>query len=139
TTTPVYHVNRHSDNVSLIKDTTILDKAAINMEILKNILMLDIPEFAKNEEVSRIVEVDLIRRYFHTKTLLKSIEKDKFYQLFDEFERVFSENDYDIEDYIKMDRYKNIYNLYKNADRKDLTEYIEHQVNDRKKSQYIKD
>lgn len=35
TTIPVYHVNRHSENASLIKDTTILDKAAINMEILK--------------------------------------------------------------------------------------------------------
>lgn len=139
TTTPVYHVNRQSDNVSLIKETTILDKAAINMEILKKILMLDIPEFAKNEAVTRIVEVDLIRRYFHTKTFLKSFEKDKFYQLFDEFERVFSENDLDIEDYIKMDRFKNIYYLYKNADRKDLTEYIEYLVNDRKKSQYIKD
>src|SRR5699024_2821411 len=41
TTTPVYHVNRQSNNVSLIKETTILDKAAINMEILKKILMMD--------------------------------------------------------------------------------------------------
>lgn len=136
---PVYHVNRHAGNASLIRDTTILDKAAINLEILKKIIDLDIPEVAKNAAITRLVEVDFIRRYFHTKTFLKSFEKDKYYKLFHEIEEVFLKKGLNIEDYIVMNRFKNIYYLYSNHKKSDLVEYIEYLVDNDKKSRYIKD
>src|SRR5699024_10045281 len=59
--------------------------------------------------------------------------------LFDEFERLFPENNLDIRDYIQMDRFRNMYHLYKNAERDDFIEYIEYLVDDKKRSRYIKD
>ena len=139
TRTPVYHVNRQSDNASLVKETSALDKASINIEILKKILEMDLPGPARKDAITRIVEVDMIRRFFHTRTFLKSFEKERFYELFDEFERLFPENNLDIRDYIQMDRFRNIYHLYKNAERDDFIEYIEYLVDDKKRSRYIKD
>src|SRR5699024_10051031 len=139
TRTPVYHVDRQSDNISLVKEPSALDKASINIEILKKILEMDLPGPARKDAITRIVEVDMIRRFFHTRTFLKSFEKERFYELFDEFERLFQENNLDIRDYIQMDRFRNIYHLYKNAERDDFIEYIEYLVDDKKRSRYIKD
>lgn len=139
TDTPVYHVNRHAENASLVRDTTILDKAAINLDILKKILKMDIPQVAKDSVVTRLVEVDFLRRFFHTKTFLRSLEKDKFYELFNEIEQVFLEHGLNIEDYIIMNRFKNIYHLYSNHEKSDLEAYIEHLVVDNKQRKYIKD
>lgn len=136
---PVYHVNRHAENISLIKDTSTLEKAAINLDILKKILKLEIPEVARDAVISRLVEVDFMRRYFYTKTFLKSLEKDKYYKLFKEVEQVLLENELNIEDYIIMSKFKNIYYLLSNHDKAVLEEYIDYSINDEKQSHFIKD
>ncbi|GAA3731320.1 hypothetical protein GCM10022378_19480 [Salinicoccus jeotgali] len=132
----VYHVNRHAENVSLVRGTSILEKAVINLTLLRKIMKLDIPKSAKNSILSRIVEVDFIRRFFHTKTFLVSLEKDKYYKIFEEVIQTFSENGLNIEDYIEINRFKNIYHLF-NTNKTNLEEYLEHLIIEGRKSFYI--
>lgn len=42
----VYHVNRYSDNISLVKETDDIEKANFNIEVLKDLINMDLPEYA---------------------------------------------------------------------------------------------
>ncbi|MFB9861554.1 glycosyltransferase [Salinicoccus siamensis] len=132
----VYHVNRHAENVSLVRGTSILEKAAINLTLLRKIMKLEIPQSAKKSILSRMVEVDFMRRFFHTKTFLASLEKDKYYKIFGEVVQTFSENGLNIEDYIEIDKFKNIYRLF-NTNKANLEEYLEYLVVEGHKSFYV--
>ena len=79
TTEATYHVNRFTDNVSLVKSTDVIEKSKINLEVLRQIVNLDIPKIAMESILSRIVEVDYMQRFLVTKTFLKSDNKEFFF------------------------------------------------------------
>lgn len=136
---PVYHVNRFRENKSLVKTTNVLEKAEINLSVLEKILGLEIPHSAKQQAISRIIEVDFFRRFFHTKTFLKSLEKDLFYDIFNRVIELLNDKKLDIKEYVYIDRFENILNLYQNYSRKYFTEYLEFLVFNESKSEYICD
>ena len=43
-----YHVNRYSENVSLVKSTTVIEKSEINLKVLECVLQLNITDLAKS-------------------------------------------------------------------------------------------
>lgn len=103
-----YHVNRYSDNVSLVKSTDVIEKSEINLNVLQLILQLDIPTSAMMRLLSRIIEMDYIR-FLVTKTFLKSENKDFFYNQFNKVESMINEVGYDLSSLLITDKYKNIY------------------------------
>lgn len=136
---PVYHINRYQENVSLVRGTTTLEKAEINFYILQELLTMDIPQSAKNQAISRMIEIDFIQRFFHTKTFLKSKEKDKFYAQFEQVIELLEEAGYDVQNFITLPKFKNIYTLYENDSKKELSEYIEQLISNGRDSRFIKD
>lgn len=78
TTSAVYHINRYTDNVSLVKSTDVIEKSKINLEVLRQIVNLEIPKIAMEGILSRIVEIDYMQRFLVSKTFLKSEDKAFF-------------------------------------------------------------
>lgn len=136
---PVYHVNRYSENDSLVKQTDIIEKSYLNLDVLKEVLELDLQEAAKYQALSRIIEVDFISRLFNRKRFLNRLNKQPFYDIFDEMLKVLEDYGKNIEDYISNGRVKNIYNLLKNKEYEKLNELINIHVKGGNASKYIKD
>ena len=57
-TKPMYHVNRYDENKSLVQQTSMLDKASLNLAILDRTCRMDMPTQLKHMALSRMVEVD---------------------------------------------------------------------------------
>ncbi len=136
---PVYHVNRYSENDSLVKQTDIIEKSYLNLDVLKEVLELDLQEAAEYQALSRIIEVDFISRLFNRKRFLNRINKQLFYDIFDEMLKVLEDYGKNIEDYISNGRVINIYNLLKNKEYEKLNELINIHVKGGNASKYIKD
>ena len=49
TTDHVYHVNRYTDNESLVKETDDIEKANLNFEVLTELIQMDLPKYAKEQ------------------------------------------------------------------------------------------
>jgi len=111
-TTPVYHVNRYDENQSLVKETSVIDKAYLNVIITKRICAMDISESLKKMMLSRMVEVDFFRRLLHTKTFLKSDNKQTFYAIFDDVEQILNEHGFNVKDFIKNKKFIAMHTLY---------------------------
>ncbi len=136
---PVYHVNRYSENDSLVKQTDIIEKSYLNLDVLKEVLELDLQEAAEYQALSRIIEVDFISRLFNRKRFLNRLNKQPFYDIFDEMLKVLEDYGKNIEDYISNGRVINIYNLLKNKEYEKLNELINIHVKGGNASKYIKD
>lgn len=111
-TIPVYHVNRYDENISLVKETSVLDKAYLNQNITDRICKMDIPLALKELALSRMIEVDFFRRLLHTKTFLKSDNKQEFYSIFDEVEKNLEDYGFQIKDFLKNKVFIAMYELY---------------------------
>lgn len=135
----VYHVNRYSENDSLVKQTDIIEKSYLNLDVLKEVLELDLQEAAEYQALSRIIEVDFISRLFNRKRFLNRLNKQPFYDIFDEMLKVLEDYGKNIEDYISNGRVINIYNLLKNKEYEKLNELINIHVKGGNASKYIKD
>src|SRR5699024_176950 len=133
---PVYHVNRYSENTSLIKETSVLEKAEFNLLVLKEVLQLDLTDPIKNMIISRIIEVDFIRRMLYKKTFLRSSKKKEYYNIFEKLEVLLQRYEISIKNYIFSNDYKNIYHLYK-FDKNKLILYIEYSLLHRETSKYV--
>ncbi|MCR6087455.1 DUF5776 domain-containing protein [Staphylococcus aureus] len=138
TTSAVYHINRYTDNVSLVKSTDVIEKSKINLEVLRQIVNLEIPKIAMEGILSRIVEIDYMQRFLVSKTFLKSEDKAFFFNQFSKVETIIKEAGFNIEDLLITDKYKNIYQLF-HSDKKALQEYIHYMIYDSSKQKYIKD
>ncbi len=136
---PVYHVNRYSENDSLVKQTDIIEKSYLNLNVLKEVLELDLQEATEYQALSRIIEVDFISRLFNRKRFLNRLNKQPFYDIFDEMLKVLEDYGKNIEDYISNGRVINIYNLLKNKEYEKLNELINIHVKGGNASKYIKD
>ncbi len=114
TMTPVgvYHTNRYQENVSLVKQTSVYEKAVINLEILKEVLNLDIPKAALKAICARFIELDFMRRMFHTKTFVKSLSRKDYYQIFDEAVSIIEQKGFSIPQLLTMDVYRMLYDAY---------------------------
>ena len=137
--TPIYHVNRYTENQSLVGETSIIEKTNYNLIVLKEVLKLDLPERAEFQAISRIVEVDFISRLFNGHRFLKNNNKEDFYHLFDDMVDTLKQHNKNIEDYIVEDKYKNIYQLLITKDYEKLFEYISMLLKGGKGDRYVKD
>ncbi|MBI5973642.1 glycosyltransferase [Staphylococcus caledonicus] len=129
TTLPVYHVNRFDENVSLVKQTSVIDKGYINLEVAKRICEMDTPSTLKKMALSRVVEVDFISRLLRTKTFLKSLNREEFYTLFDKLEQLLNEHGYQVIDLLKNEVFIAIYKLYQREDKQQLVNFINDVIN----------
>lgn len=137
--TPIYHVNRYTENQSLVGETSIIEKTNYNLIVLKEVLKLDLPERAEFQAISRIVEVDFISRLFNGHRFLKNNNKEDFYHLFDDMVDTLKQHNKNVEDYIVEDKYKNIYQLLITKDYEKLFEYISMLLKGGKGDRYVKD
>lgn len=133
-----YHVNRFTDNVSLVKSTDVIEKSKINLDVLRQIVNLDIPKIAMESLLSRIVEMDYMQRFLVTKTFLKSDSKEFFFNQFSKVESIIKETGFSLEDLLTIDEYKNVYNLF-HSDKKAMQEYIHYMIFNSNKQKFIKD
>ena len=86
-TIPMYHVNRYDENKSLVQQSSMLDKANLNLEVLDRTCHMDMSSELKHMALARIIEVDFISRFLRTKTFIKSADKEKFYAVIEKVER----------------------------------------------------
>ncbi|MDG0819856.1 glycosyltransferase family 2 protein [Staphylococcus equorum] len=135
---PVYHVNRYADNISLIKSTDMIEKSQFNLDVLKEIIQMELPEYAKEQILCRILEMDFISRFLVTKTFLNSNDKDFFYQQFNEVESVITGAGYEMEKLLINDKYKNVYHTY-HHNQKNFVAYIGYMIYEANAYKYIKD
>ena len=135
---PVYHVNRYADNISLIKATDMIEKSHFNLDVLKEIIQMELPEYAKEQILCRIIEMDFMSRFLVTKTFLNSNDKAFFYQQFNEVESVITDAGYDMEKLLINDKYKNVYNIY-HHNKENFVDYIEYMLFEENTHKYIKD
>lgn len=132
-----YHVNRYSENVSLVKSTTVIEKSEINLKVLECVLQLNITDLAKKHVLSRIIEMDFMSRFLVTKTFLKSDNKEYFYNQFSKMENIISEAGYDVKSLLTIDKYKNLYQLF-HSNRTLVKEYVHYLLFDLNKNKFIK-
>lgn len=122
-TIPVYHVNRYDENVSLVKETSVLDKAYLNKAITNRICEMDIPLPLKKLALARMVEVDFFRRFLHTKTFLKSDNKQEFYTIFEEIEKTLEKHGFQIKDFLKNKIFITMYALYHSENKDEFLKF----------------
>nr|WP_263314599.1 glycosyltransferase family 2 protein [Mammaliicoccus sp. Marseille-Q6498] len=122
-TIPFYHVNRFDENASLIKETSVIEKAIINKDITKRICNMNIPEVEKKLALSRMVEVDFFRRFLHTKTFLKSNKKQEFYDVFEEVKSILEEHGYTVKELLTNEIFIIMNNLYETANKEEFIQY----------------
>ncbi|WP_323703717.1 glycosyltransferase family 2 protein [Mammaliicoccus sp. Dog046] len=130
-TTPVYHVNRFDENESLVKETSVIDKAYLNKDILERVCEMELPEQLNKLALNRIIELDFFRRFLHTKTFLKSEHKEAFYELIDEVEAILKKHHYDMKDFLDNPIFINMYNLYQLEGKADFLTYTRDAVHGR--------
>lgn len=133
---PMYHVNRFSENESLVKETNKLEKADLNLEVLKQCVQLSIPNYAKEQLLSRILEMDYMSRFFVTRSFINSNKKDDYINKFKQVLSIIENEGYDIDDLLITPKFKIVYTLFKrNID--DMIEYIYHLIYRSSQSKYI--
>lgn len=132
----VYHVNRYTNNISLVKKTNVMEKAEYNLEVLKEIVKMSLPKIATQQILCRIIEMDFISRFFLTKTFLNSNNKEYFYHIFDEVESIVTNLGFEMNRIIENARYKNVYYAY-HYNKEDFVEFVDHALNRANKQKYI--
>lgn len=133
----VYHVNRYGANQSLISETDIFEKTFCNLEVLKKLFDLDIPETARHNAISRIIEMDYLSRLFINKRFLKSEDKQLFYDAFAEMETVLDRHHLNIKDYLTEDKYEKVYQLLSQSDKEKVVKLIEILVKGERAPRYV--
>lgn len=133
-----YHVNRYSENVSLVKETNMLEKSICNLEVLKKIIKLNIPKLAMKQVLSRIVEIDYINRFLVTKTFLNSEEREVFFTKFNEVIDIINATEFDIEELLTSAHSRNVYTFF-NTNKDDLITYVYETLLTTKTQKIIKD
>ena len=137
TTLPVYHVNRYSQNVSLVKTTTPFEKAKINFDLLKDVIALDIPEVAQMHAMSRFMELDFMSRFFFTKTFLRSQSKEDYYDLFEKICETIENTGVDMSALFTIEKYRVTYDLFKNQAMTALEQFVKSVFVDEQFSRFI--
>lgn len=139
TEAPVYHTNRYQENVSLVKTTSVYEKSVINLDILKEVVTLDIPEVAMKGLLSRFIELDFMRRMFQTKTFANSGDQAEYYDIFNEMVSVIESHGYDVADLLTIETYKKMYDVYQKQDAQLFETFIEALVLDPNHKKLIED
>lgn len=139
TTEHVYHVNRYVDNVSLVKETDEIEKANFNLEVLRELIQMDLPKYAKKQILCRILEMDFISRFFIKKAFLNSNNKTFYYEMFDKVESIIKNAGFDIEELLDNPRYRNVYLAYHHNNKVDFEEFIKFMLFKANSHKYIKD
>ena len=124
TTIPMYHVNRYDDNVSLIKQTSMLEKARLNLEILNRTCDMEMSSELKRMALSRVLEMDYIARFLRTRTFVKSPDKPAFYEIFDEVERKMSECGFEVKALITDPIFEILHTFYHQANEEEFINFV---------------
>lgn len=130
-TLPMYHVNRLDENLSLVQETSVLDKGYINKGITERICEMDIPLSLKEMALSRMIEVDFFRRLLHTKTFLKSDNKAEFFNVISDVEAILNNHGFNMQQFINNKIFITMYHLYKQQDKDALINFISDVVHGR--------
>lgn len=103
TVQPIYFLNRIPDNVSLTKQTDIVEKMDTNITVLKYVMQKNLPEEEEKMIVNRLVEFDSITRLFDRKHFIRSEDRTPYFEKFEEVMRVFYSfnRGYQLEDIMK--------------------------------------
>lgn len=70
-----------------------------------------------------MVEVDFFRRFFHSKTFLKSDDKKEFYAIFDQVEKTITDRGFDIKEFLNNKIFAVMYELYHQADKAEFIKF----------------
>ncbi|WP_442636939.1 glycosyltransferase family 2 protein [Rossellomorea marisflavi] len=118
TTAPIYYINRFSDNVSLTRQTDIIEKMDTNITVLKYVMEKNLPPEEEKMIVNRLVEFDSITRLFNRKHFVKSEDRQAYFAKFEEALAVFSSYNrpYSLGETIKKPLNKHYYSLLENKE-----------------------
>lgn len=100
----IYHLNRLSENKSLITMTNAFSKAENNFLVLRYVLEeLETDEITKQLIISRILEFDYISRLIDTKLFINSDDIKPFKELFNKIITTLKSYNYDLEGLFQRD------------------------------------
>ncbi|UKS64985.1 glycosyltransferase family 2 protein [Rossellomorea marisflavi] len=118
TTENIYYINRFSENVSLTRQTDVMEKMDTNIAVLKYVLDKQLPEEEEKMIVNRLVEFDSITRLFNRKHFVKSENKQEYYDKFQEVLSLFAsyKRSYSIEEILIKPLNRVYLNLYLNEE-----------------------
>ncbi|HCZ39364.1 MAG TPA: glycosyltransferase family 2 protein, partial [Brochothrix thermosphacta] len=134
-----YYLNRMDDNdASLIKQTSIFEKTATNIEVLKYVLKKNISTELQKPLLVRLVEEDSIIRFFMNQRFLQSEKREEFFKMYKQVLVLLHDLSYDISDYFESEESKIAHRLLKDESYEKLVSFIDWtlQIN---KNSYIKD
>lgn len=134
-----YYLNRMDDNdASLIKQTSIFEKTATNIEVLKYVLKKNISTELQKPLLVRLVEEDSIIRFFMNQRFLQSEKREEFFKMYKQVLVLLYDLSYDISDYFESEESKIAHRLLKDESYEKLVSFIDWtlQIN---KNSYIKD
>ena len=136
---PMYHVNRYDSNASLVGETSAMEKADYNLDVLDAVLAMTLPERAKFAALSRIVEMDFISRLFVRQHFLKHGHKQAYYDVYQRVIDKLAAHDLDIASYIEMPKLKKIHMMYMDSQFDMLVDYVTDLVHPKWAGHYIDD
>lgn len=118
TTAPIYYINRFSDNMSLTRQTDIIEKMDTNIQVLKYVLDKNLPPEEEKMIVNRLVEFDSITRLFNRKHFVNSEDQQAYFKKFEEVLYLFSSYNrpYTLEETIKKPLNKEYFCLLVNRE-----------------------
>lgn len=127
--TPMYHVNRYDANESLIQQTSVLDKAYLNLDVLKRVCDMNISPSLEKMIMARVVEMDFFARLLRTQSFLKSMNKPLYYDLFNQMEETLNAHGYYISELVTDPIFATMYDLYQQDDKDGLISFIYDVIN----------
>ncbi|UDI77096.1 glycosyltransferase family 2 protein [Staphylococcus taiwanensis] len=127
--TPMYHVNRYDANESLIQQTSVLDKAYLNLDVLKRVCDMNISPSLEKMIMARVVEMDFFARLLRTQSFLKSMNKPLYYDLFNQMEETLNAHGYYISELVTDPIFATMYDLYQRDDKDGLISFIYDVIN----------
>ncbi|MGC8257717.1 glycosyltransferase family 2 protein [Leuconostoc mesenteroides subsp. jonggajibkimchii] len=108
----VTYLNRYSSNdESLVTQTSVFDKMATNIEMLKYTIESPYSDVIKKAMIRRVFEFDGVTRLFKRHHFVKSEEKSKYFECFEKMIRTVSKSHFDVTELFKFDFTREIYRL----------------------------
>ena len=129
----IYHVDRYPHNNSLVKQTNIISRVPLNLNILEELCKLDINITAKTYILERMIEADFLKGLLIRKEFIESNEQSYLIHYIDKVQDILKKYDFNMRSLIKEPMLKNVYNLYIKKDIVSLSQYIKYLLSNKKK------
>ncbi|WLV24309.1 glycosyltransferase family 2 protein [Aciduricibacillus chroicocephali] len=133
----IYYANRYSDNMSLTTTTTIFEKTDTNISLINYVKRKNLPVQLEKMVLNRLYEFDCITRLFDRGHFLRSTEKEKYYEKFQEVLDTTKDLRYEFLDSFYEPWHKRLIELFRMDAYDDLVKLIEWNRNVSTKDFYI--